>query len=211
MAQGFDFEAVGVDAAGGFNGAGGVATVFAAASPVGFAGRSFAGEGFALGLKVVLVDDNLFAVAGAFVGVVGADGIVGVGAGIAKAVIVAAGTGNSERRDGRTAGGLRLPGRDKQQAAGFDGGDGIIAFGKAGKEAGVALVGLVDMGDGFPLVLLGNAVLIAVLFGNGLDDLIERFFVPAAFFLLGKGFGEVGGAGGDAQAVGRTGMRELGK
>ena len=113
-------------------------------------------------------------------------------------MIVAAGTGNSERWDGCAAGGLRLPGRDKQQAAGFDGGDGIIAFGKTRKEAGVALIGLVDMGDGFPPVLLGNAVLIAVLFGDGLDNLIERFFVPAAFFLLGKGFGKVGGAGGDA-------------
>ena len=157
----------------------------------------FAGFGFALRLEVVFVDNDLFAASGSFVGVVGADGIVGVGGRVVKAVIVAAGTGDGERRDGRTAGGLRLTGWDKQQAAGFDGCDGIIAFGKAGEEAGVALVGLVDMGDGFPLVLLGNAVLIAVLFGDGLDDLIERFFVPAALFLLGKCFGKVGGAGGD--------------
>ena len=178
VAQGFDFEAVGVDASGGLDGAGdGAAAVSAPAA-------GFAGFGFALRLEVVFVDDNLFAAASVFVGVVGADGVVGVGGRVVKAVIVAAGTGNSERRDGRTAGGLCLPGRDKQQAAGFDGGDGIIAFGKARKEAGVALVGLVDMGDGFPLVLLGNAVLIAVLFGYGLDALIERCFVPAALFLL---------------------------
>lgn len=107
VAQGFDFEAVGVDAAGGFNGAGGgMAAVSATAA-------GFAGNGFALGLEVVFVDDDLFAAAGAFVGVVGADGVVCVGAGIAKAVVVAAGAGDGERRNGHTAGGLRLTGRDK--------------------------------------------------------------------------------------------------
>ena len=124
-------------------------------------------------------------------------------------MIVAAGAGDGERRNGCTACSLRLTGGDKQQAAGFDSGDGIIAFGEARKKAGVALVSLVDVGDGLPPVLLGNAVWIAVLFGDGLDDLIERFFVPTALFLLGKGFGEVGSAGGDAQAVGRAGVREL--
>ena len=58
VAQGFDFEAVGVDAAGGLDGAGdGAAAVSATAA-------GFAGFGFALRLEVVLVDDNLFAAAG---------------------------------------------------------------------------------------------------------------------------------------------------
>ena len=35
--------------------------------------------------------------------------------------------------------------------------------------------------------------------------------MPAALFLLGKGFGKVGGAGGDAQFIRGAGVRELGK
>ena len=57
---------------------------------------------------------------------------------------------------------------------------------------------MVDVGDLGLLVIVADAVFVAVALGDLLDDGIEGLLVPAFFLLLGEAVGEVGGAGGDA-------------
>ena len=58
--------------------------------------------------------------------------------------------------------GFGLPGADKQQAAVFDGGDGVVLLGQPSKKGGVRFVGLVDMGDFLVFISGADAVRIAV-------------------------------------------------
>ena len=74
--------------------------------------------------------------------------------------------------------------------------------GQAGWEAGIAFIGLVDVGNVDVFVLVGNGVWVLVALGNGGYDLVECLAMPAFFLLFHEGFGKVGSACGDAECVG---------
>lgn len=71
-------------------------------------------------------------------------------------------------------------------------------LGEAAHKGRVRFVGLVDVFDFLVLKILADDVFVLVLFGDGFDDLVEGLLVPAFLDLLGEGFGEVGGARGNA-------------
>ena len=192
MAQGFDFFTRHVDVFFLFHGFDG-----------GLAGHRFAGGlVFArplvwlglrhfdlLGIEVFFIDQHLFFLPGFLVGVAGAYGGVGVGGGVGEAVAVARSTGDGLFLYRLPACDFGLSGADKQQAAVFDGGDGVVLFGQPCEKGGVRFVGLVDMGDFLVLISGADAVRIAVGFGDGFDDFVKRGFVPALFLLFGQRFG----------------------
>ena len=66
------------------------------------------------------------------------------------------------------------------------------------------------MVDGGGLVIGADFIGVGVFFGDGLYDLIKGLLVPAFVFLLVERGGEVGGASGDAQFIGRAAVGKFG-
>src|SRR5699024_3450370 len=156
-------------------------------------------QGFGAGFGVAGGDS--LALGGGGVAVVGNDAGVALAVGRAVAVRVAAGAADGELRHGLAAGGLRLSGGQKQQVRLLDGGDGVVAFAKAGEEVGVGFVGLVDVGDGARAEAGRDGRRELVAPGNGFDDGAERGVVVAVRARHGQGGAQVGAAPADVDLV----------
>ena len=82
---------------------------------------------------------------------------------------------------------------------------------QAGQKAGIAFIGLVDMGNVDVFILVGNGVGVLVALGNGGYNLVECLTMPAFFLLLHEGFSKVGSTRGDAECIGAALMGKFGK